>query len=420
MTAATPMERTTDRHEAGRDHLLLVVAFLGFISLGLPDTISGIAWPSVRDSFSLSQRGFGLVFIFMGCGYCTSSFLGGRFTQAFGVGTLLTVSSLCVVTAMFGFALAPSWPVFLICSIVWGAGSGGIDSALNGYASTYFSARHMNWLHGCYSIGATLGPLMMTAMLTIAQSWRLGYALVGSVILLLSVIFALTRQWWKAPVPHTSNENPDPVSIRETLREPLVWISLIVFFLYTGLEFTFGQWCFTVLTESRGIHTETAGIFTGFYFGAIGAGRILLGTIVDRVGLDRLVRYSMLVALIGSCVFAFSSSVPACFTGIALIGAGMAPVFPCMMSATPHRLGSRMATHAIGFQVSAAMFGVAVIPTSAGLAAQSFGLEIVARASVVLAARLFGSHELLLARCLKSRPESNGGSVDPASPAPDV
>ena len=400
-------EPRTDRPEARRELLLLVVAFLGFISLGLPDTISGIAWPSVRATFSLSQRGFGLVFIFMGGGYCTSSFLGGRLTQSWGVGTLLTVSSLFVVTAMFGFALSPSWPIFLACSVIWGAGSGGIDSALNSYASTYFSARHMNWLHGCYSIGATLGPLMMTAMLMVAGSWRLGYALVGSVILVLSTIFFATRLWWKKPVIAAEHESRDPVSIRETLREPLVWISLIVFFLYTGLEFTFGQWCFTLLTESRQVHTELAGIFTGVYFGAIGVGRILLGAIVDRVGLDRLVRCSLLVAFLGACLFAATTSAELSFVGILLIGLGMAPVFPCMMSATPQRLGARMATHAIGFQVSAAMFGVAVIPTSAGLAAQAFGLEIVAKSSVVLAALLFGSHELLIACSVTRRSSSS-------------
>jgi fucose permease len=407
MTAVFDEPPSDSERQAQRDAMLLVVAFLGFISLGLPDTISGIAWPSVRAEYSLSQRGFGLVFIAMGAGYCTSSFLGGRLTQAFGVGTLLTISSLLVVTAMFGFAISPSWLFFLGCSIIWGAGSGGIDSALNGYASTYFSARHMNWLHGCYSIGATAGPLLMTAMLTISGSWRLGYALVGGVILLLCLIFVATRHWWKKPPAPAEHETVDPVTIRETLREPLVWIGLLVFFLYTGLEFTFGQWCFTVLTESRHIDTESAGIFTGIYFGAIGAGRILLGTIVDRVGIDRLVRCSTLVALLGAGVFAQASSGAASFIGILLMGFGMAPVFPCMMSATPIRLGPRMATHAIGFQVSAAMFGVAVIPTSAGLAAQAFGLEVVARLSLFIAALLFGAHEFLVWASVRRHPASN-------------
>jgi len=407
MTVDVTTELPSTQREATNERWLLAVAFLGFISLGLPDTICGIAWPTVRSTFELSQRGFGLIFIFMGAGYCSSSFLGGRFTQAWGVGTLLTISSLLVVAGMFGFAIAPSWPIFLACSVIWGAGSGGIDSALNGYASTYFSARHMNWLHGCYSLGATLGPLVMTAMLLMAESWRLGYALVGSIILGLSFVFAATRTGWKQPPAESGHETRDPVSIRETLREPLVWISLSVFFIYTGLEFTFGQWCFTLLTESRHVSTELAGIFTGVYFAAIGIGRILLGAIVDRIGLNRLVRGSMLVAFVGSCLFAAGNSAETSFVGIFLMGLGMAPVFPCMMSATPIRLGSRMATHAIGFQVSAAMFGVAVIPTTAGVAAQAYGLETVARLSVILAALLFVSHEMLVHRSLTLRPASS-------------
>lgn len=418
MTSDSKLEHSVIGRDNTRERWLLSIAFLGFISLGLPDTISGIAWPSVRSAFSLSQRGFGLIFISMGCGYCTSSFLGGRLMQAWGVGSLLVLSSLCVASGMYGFAIAPNWPVFLLFSVIWGVGSGGIDSALNSYASRHFSARHVNWLHGCYSIGATLGPLLMTAMLTVAHSWRLGYALLGSVILFLSVIFAVTRHWWKTPVIPQAEGTGDPATIRETLRQPLVWLSLLVFFLYTGLEFTFGQWCFTLLTESRKVHEETAGIFTGIYFGAIGVGRILLGTVVDRVGIDRLVRSSMLVALLGAGVFAISDSAVLSFVGIILMGSGMAPVFPCMMSATPTRLGDRMASHAIGFQVSAAMFGVAVIPTSAGLLAQSFGLEIVAKLSFVVAVLLSGSHELLLAQSVRYPSAHIPESAGPASPVP--
>lgn len=411
-------QQLSQRGETTTEWWLLAIAFLGFISLGLPDTISGIAWPSVRHEFSLSQRGFGLIFISMGCGYCTSSFLGGRLMQFWGVGSLLVLSSLCVATGMFGFAIAPSWPVFLLFSVIWGVGSGGIDSALNSYASRHFSARHVNWLHGCYSIGATVGPLLMTAMLTMTHNWRLGYALLGAVIVLLSLIFGFTRHWWKAPITPLQEENSEPASIRETLQQPLVRLSLLIFFLYTGLEFLFGQWCFTLLTESRHVPEESAGIFTGVYFGAIGVGRILLGAIVDRVGLNRLVRCSLLVAFTGAGIFAAAGSAWISFLGIILMGMGMAPVFPCMMSATPSRLGERMASHAIGFQVSAAMFGVAVIPTSAGLLAQSFGLEIVAKLSFVVAGLLLASHELLLARTTKHPSGHSPESADPASPAP--
>ena len=290
------MNQPAIQKQSQRELLLLVVAYLGFVSLGLPDTIAGVAWPSVRTTFTLSQNHFGLVFIALGCGYCTSSFLGGRLTLALGVGMLLTISSLFVVVAMFGFALAPTWPLFVACSVIWGIGSGGIDSALNSYASTYFSTRHVNWLHACYSVGATMGPLLMTAMLVNAGSWRLGYALVGGVIFFMCAIFLATRRWWREPSQSAAGESLNPISIRDTLREPLVWISVAVFFLYTGLEFTVGQWCFTLLTESRGVRAELAGFLASIYFGAIGVGRILFGVIADRVGVDRLIRFAARIA----------------------------------------------------------------------------------------------------------------------------
>src|SRR5687767_3900869 len=161
------------------DHrLMLAIAYLGFISLGLPDPVAGVAWPSVREGFGLSQSSFGLVFICLGCGYCASGFFGGQLTQWLGLGNLLWFSSALVALAMFGSSVAPVWAVYV--AVIWGLGSGGIDAGLNAYVSNHFSARHVNWLHACYSLGATLGPLLMTAVM-IRAGWRAGYALVGGV-----------------------------------------------------------------------------------------------------------------------------------------------------------------------------------------------------------------------------------------------
>ena len=168
------MQAIADRPKSNRQLLLLTIAYLGFISLGLPDPVAGVAWPSVRDTFSLHQSGFGLVFIALGCGYCASGFFGGKLTSLLGLGNLLWISSGLVAIAMWGSGLAPVWPLFVASAVIWGLGSGGIDTGLNSYVSNHFSARHMNWLHACYSIGATVGPLMMTAVLVRAGSWRLG------------------------------------------------------------------------------------------------------------------------------------------------------------------------------------------------------------------------------------------------------
>jgi fucose permease len=154
---------------------------------------------------------------------------------------------------MFGSALAPVWPLFVACAVVWGLGSGAIGAGLNAYVSTHFSARHVNWLHACYSLGATLGPLLMTAMLVQAGSWRLGYALVGGVILVMTATFFVTRRSWGEPPRSAAGEVGKPVSMGAALRDLLVWLQIVVFFLYVGLEFTVGQWSFTLLTLGAGV-----------------------------------------------------------------------------------------------------------------------------------------------------------------------
>jgi fucose permease len=350
----------------------------------------------VRDTFALPQSGLGVVCLALGCGYCASSFFGGKLSLALGIGTLLSVSSLLVALAMFGNALAPVWPVFVACGVVWGLGSGAIDSGLNSYVASHFSARHVNWLHACYSLGATVGPLLMTAVLVRAASWRLGYALVGGLILVMGVAFLGTRRRWSDPPRSGPDEAGTPVPLRHALRHPLVRLQVVVFFLYAGLEFTVGQWVFTLFTESRAVRTEVAGILASGYFGAIGVGRVLFGAVADQIGVDRLVRLATLAALLGVALLAFGTPVEISCLGLAVVGLGLAPVFPCLMARTPQRVGAGYAPHAVGFQVSAAMLGAAVVPGLAGLLAEWKGLEAVARLAVLLAAFLWAVHEILL------------------------
>lgn len=386
--------RTVD-HAAGRI-LLLVIAYLGFISLGLPDPVAGVAWPSVRHTFALHQSSFGLVFIALGCGYCASGFFGGKLTSMLGLGNLLWISSGLVAVAMFGSGVVPVWPLFVACGVIWGLGSGGIDAGLNAYVSTHFSARHMNWLHACYSVGATLGPLLMTAVLVREGSWRLGYELVGTILLTMTVLFFVTRERWNDPSKPADGSANQVVTMAMALREPMVWLQIVIFFLYVGLEFTVGQWSFTLLTESRRVRPEIAGTLAGMYYGAIGVGRVIAGAIAPRVGLNRLLRGTMLLALVGVLLFAYGKPAELGSLGLVLTGLGLAPIFPCLMTMTPRRLGTGYATHAVGFQVSSGMLGAALLPGLAGLFTEKLGLEVVTQFAIGLAAMLFVIHELLL------------------------
>jgi fucose permease len=381
--------------------LLLFIAYIGFVSLGLPDTLIGVAWPSVRDHFHLPQSAVGFIFVGAGCSYFLSSFFTGRLLGVLGIGLLLALSSGLVALSGFGFGLAPVWALFAACSILHGLGSGAIDAGLNHYVAHHFSAKHMNWLHACYSLGATLGPLIMTGVIASHGSWRAGYLTVATILLVLAFLFAATRRKWDAPGEVSANEEEQgtaPASMAETLRDRTVWLQVVLFFFYTGLEVTVGQWSFTVLTENRGIERETAGLWVTIYWGSIGVGRILFGFIVDRLGIDRLIRLSLLTALCGTALFAANISAPVSAVALALAGLGLAAIYPCMMTRTPQRLGKKLAAHAIGFQVSAAMLGAAALPSLSGVLAQRVGLGAVTSAAVAMALLVFLLHEVLLLR----------------------
>ncbi|MGZ8901214.1 MAG: MFS transporter [Limisphaerales bacterium] len=377
--------------------LLLFIAYLGFISLGLPDTLIGVAWPSVRSHFDLPQSAVALIFFGSGCSYFFSSFFSGRFLKVFPIGSLLALSSGLVALSAFGYSAAPVWILFAACSLLHGFGSGAIDSGLNHYVAHHFSARHMNWLHACYSIGAMLGPLIMTSFIAWNNSWRSGYLVVAILLLSLATLFAVTRRRWDSN-EESSEQKPDepPATTRETLRHGLVWLHIALFFVYTGLEVTVGQWSFTVLTESRNVSTEKAGLWVTGYWASIAAGRILFGFIVERLGTDRLLRLSMLISILGTVLFALNLSDVLSAVALALTGLGLAAIFPCLMTRTPERFGKAIAAHAIGMQVSAAMLGAAFLPSVSGFLAQRAGLPAIATAAVIMALIMMVIHEIVL------------------------
>lgn len=214
-------------------------------------------------------------------------------------------------------------------------------------------------------------------------------------MLAMSIVFLITHQYWEK-TSSTATKVRLPLGAGSVLRYSAVWLQMAVFFLYTGLEVTFSQWTFTVLTESRHVSPGAAGIAVGVYWGCIGAGRVVSGLIADRVGIDRLLRYCLFGAGSGALLFATRLPVEAAFLGISLAGLGLAPVFPCLMSRTPRRLGTELSAHAIGFQVGAAMIGAAVVPGTLGVMAGVGGLEAVPVGTVVLFGILALLHERLV------------------------
>jgi fucose permease len=279
----------------------------------------------------------------------------------------------------------------------------------------------MNWLHASYSLGAMLGPIIMTACIANAASWRMGYLIVASTLLVLAFLFLLTRSRWTdspaareeastlgeslhepptLPHPEASGGSSGPVSAASALRNRVVQISIVLFFIYTGLEVAIGQWSFTVLTESRGVQAETAGAWVAIYWASILIGRIIFGFVVDRISIDLLIRWSLATALSGAALFVWNPFLRSAPVALALCGLGLAVIFPCLMTRTPQRLGKDLAAHAIGFQVGSAMLGAAALPSLCGLIAQHANLNLVGPTFFVIATALLFLHELLLSKTL--------------------
>jgi fucose permease len=366
---------------------LLALAFLAFIGLGLPDPLPGTLWPELRPHYAQPHGALGLLLAAMAAGYFAASLLSGRAMQAIGIGALLAASLAVTAAAALGQAAAPPWIAFIALAALTGFGSGAVDAALNTFAALRFAPRHLNWLHACWGIGATLGPGIATALLAAGVGWQAGYAAVGALLAMLAAGFAWTRARWADGVAPEATALP----ALSALRQPMVRRLILVFFLLAGVEASAGQWAATVLVDSRGATVATGAAAATLFWAALALGRVAMGLVVDRIGADRLVRIAAPVAAAAALGFALAPR-GADLVALALLAVALSPLFPTLVARTPARLGAATALHAVGFQVAAATVGVAVLPGAIGLAVQAFGAGVapwlVAALTAVLAVQV--------------------------------
>lgn len=368
--------------------LLIALAFLGFISLGLPDGLLGVAWPSMALTLNQPIGALGMIAPFFTAGFLVSSMFSGRLLARLGVGMLLATSCLTTATALLGFAVAP-WAGVLILAILLGAGGGAIDAGLNAYAAARFSPRVIQWLHACYGIGATAGPALMTLLLVAQQPWQLGYVIVGVGQIALAVCFVLNRQRMEAGDTRRAEEPHEPsVGLRAALRRPIVWLSILVFILYTGLEVAIGQWSFTLLTIGRGVAPETAGQWVALFWSSLTVGRILAGMAGHRLTPNVQLWGGAIGAALGAALIGLGSGPVASIGGLVLAGLSLAPIFPALIATTTNRVGRAYAPDTIGLQVAGANVGAAGIPWIIGQAVEATTVQVIG-ISLVIAAGLY-------------------------------
>lgn len=383
---------------AKKDRLLIGIAYAQLLVIGLFAAMLGVAWPSMRADFNLPLDALGVLLSANMVSHLVVSFAAGRLIAALGPGRFLLVSSLTAMVGVFAYGLVPSWGWLVVASMVAGAGTGAADAGLNVYFALNFSARLVNWLHVNFGLGATIGPVLMTALLTRRLSWQTGYLAVGGLFAALALCFWLTRRRWQLPAGDVTAAAAPTTPLRQTLRLRRAWFSIVLFFVYTGIETTAGQWSFTLFTEGRGVEAVNAGIWLSIYWAGLGVGRLLFGFVADRWGAARLLLVCMVAALISSLLIALAGWPLLSLLGLALMGASLAPIFPTLIAMTPQWLGRAHAANAIGFQVSAASLGYAVLPGIAGILAARFSLETIGPFLIVNTVIMIWLYQQQLAR----------------------
>ncbi len=368
-----------------RPGLLLGLAYLGYIGLAVRGGVLGIAWPSIRADFDVSLDALGALLGPGSVSYLIGSFVSGRALARWDLGLLLAAGFGGLALNLAGTAVATSWWMLLVLGVPGGLGAGLIDAGMNIYMTNRQGPREMNWLHACWGVGATLSPFLMTAALVTGLGWRWGYAISGLLMLALAGGYLATRRAWpsRAEIGRRAQSDTElefgshGATMWQTLRLPVVWLSMLLFAAYTGVELGVGQWAFQLLVSARGLGTVEAGAAVSTYWGALTLGRFFFGGVVAMIGVQRLLQACLLGVLIGLGMLWIAGAPWLAFAAMALLGVVQAPVYPALVTLTPSQFGSTHTANAVGFQVAAGVVGGAGLPALMGVLAQGFGLEII-------------------------------------------
>ena len=356
--------------------LLLVLIYIAFISLGLPDSLLGSGWPVMHAAFGVPVSSMGAVTMIISGATIVSSLLSDRLTHRFGTGGVTVASVFLTVLGLFGFSVSSRFWMLLVFAVPYGLGAGAIDAALNNYVALHYKARHMSWLHCFWGVGTIVSPFVMSYALT-HLTWQSGYRIVAVLQLGIAVLLILTLPVWKKQ-PHAAEETePQRVGVRGALKIPGVPYLLLGLLAYCAAESTAMQWASTYFAAVRGLSAErSAGLAALFYIG-ITAGRFLSGFVTDRLGDRNMIRLGAGILLCGAAVLAVPGTSPnAAVAAFLVIGFGCAPVYPCIIHSTPGNFGAENSGAIIGIQMAGAYVGSTFAPPLFGLLGNAVGFSI--------------------------------------------
>ena len=356
--------------------LLLIVIYLSFISLGLPDSLLGAAWPTMQPLLNVPISYAGWLSMIISCGTVISSLLSDKLLRRFGTGLVVACSVLLTAIALFGYSVSSQYWMLCLFAVPYGLGAGAVDAALNHYVALHYAARHMSWLHCFWGVGCALSPYIMSFYLHRNTDWQGGYRAISLLQIGLTVMLFLSLPLWKKKAAAAESGAEPAVPMRTMLRRRGVMQALLTFFSYCALESTAGLWASSFLVQSRGITAETAAKFASLFYIGITAGRFISGFAADRLGDRRMIRLGLGGIAAGVFLVMLPLSDVFALTGLIVIGIGCAPVYPCMIHATPIVFGRDSSQSMIGMQMASAYIGTTLMPPLFGFVADRAGLGI--------------------------------------------
>lgn len=357
--------------------LLLVVIYLAFISLGLPDSLLGSAWPVMYREFSVQVSYAGGISMIIAAGTIVSSLQSDRLTKKFGTGKVTALSVLMTAAALFGFSISHSYAALCLWAVPYGLGAGSVDASLNNYVALYYASRHMSWLHCMWGVGASLGPYIMGYALTGGQGWNMGYLYIAILQIVLTAILLFSLPLWKKRTAegtdHSGEANAKPLSLRQIFSIPGAKEIMVTFFCYCALEQTAGLWASSYLVLQRGLSAETAAGFAGLFYIGITAGRAAGGFLTMKLNDTQMIRLGQGLILCGAVLLLLPFGERTALCGLVITGLGCAPIYPSVIHATPAHFGADKSQAVIGVQMASAYMGTCLIPPVFGFLANHIG-----------------------------------------------
>ena len=359
--------------------LLLATIYLAFISLGLPDSMLGAAWPDMYTEFGVPLSYAGILSAIIAAGTIFSSLQSDRLTLKLGTGRVTAISVAMTAIALFGFSTTHNFWLLCLWAIPYGLGGGSVDASLNNYVALHHESRHMSWLHCMWGVGAATGPYIMGYALTGGFGWNRGYRIVSIMQIVLTILLFLSLPLWKnrkTVVNAETGETKKPMALMDALKIKGAKEVLICFFCYCAIEQTAGLWASSYLNLHKGIPVETAASFASMFYIGITVGRAISGFLTMKLDDIKMIRLGQGLILAGIVTMFIPLGAYTALVGLILIGLGCAPIYPCIIHSTPERFGEDKSQALIGVQMAFAYMGTLCMPPLFGLIANGIGVSV--------------------------------------------